>query len=365
MRILIAPDKFKGSLGARAVAQNIALGLAEALPDAEITLLPIADGGEGTAEAICAAAGGQWHECEAHDAYGEMVSASFATIDGEETAVLETSAAIGLWRIPPGERGPTRASSYGAGELLLQAARTGARKLVVGLGGSATNDGGFGFARVLGFRFFDRDDEELAGPVLELLRLARVERPPSLDLPAITIAADVRNPLLGEHGATRIFGFQKGAYRDQLDFLEAAMTRLADVVARDLGVDHRSVPGAGAAGGLGFGLLTFASATMRPGFEVVAECINLEAAVRNADVVITGEGRLDEQTLDGKAPAGVALLARRCGVRCFAIVGQLDETPEICRLFEGISVLGSTAETGGTETALREKAREFGEALRR
>lgn len=362
MRILVAPDKFKGSLDARTVAENIATGLRAALPRAEITILPIADGGEGTADAICSALNGQWHQCDVHDAQGEMVSASFATCDGGETVVLETSQAIGLWRIPEKERDPVRASSYGAGEMLLHATQCGARKVIVGLGGSATNDGGFGLARALGFRFLDREGTELAGPVLELLRLARIERPPALDLPSIVVAADVRNPLLGERGATRVFGLQKGAHPDQLDFLEAALTRLAEVVARDFGVDYRDVPGAGAAGGLGYGLLSFASATMRPGFDVVAECIGLEEAVCSADVVITGEGRLDAQTLEGKAPAGVAELARKYGKRCFAIVGSSISGQR--SLFEGVIELTTHRVTieqaiGDTANLLRARAKEL------
>ena len=339
MKILVAPDKFKGSLGAREVAENIAAGLREALPEAAIVLLPIADGGEGTAEVICAAAHGEWISCPVHDANGGPIAARYAMLPDGETAVLETSEAIGLWRIPAEERAPLRASSLGAGEMLLHAARRGAKKLIVGLGGSATNDGGFGMARALGFRFLDRKGAELTGTVAELRGLARIAPPLLPEFPTIIAAVDVQNPLLGKRGATRVFGPQKGSSVAELELLEEALTQLADIVARDFGVDHRDVPGAGAAGGLGFGLLSLASATLRPGFDVVAEAIGLEDAVCNADVVITGEGRMDAQTLEGKAPAGIAVLARRHRKKIYAIVGQLEDSHELRGLFDGISVL--------------------------
>jgi glycerate kinase len=364
MRILIVPDKFKGSLGADRVADCIAGGVREVLPGAVITCLPIADGGEGTATAICSAAGGEWHSCEVQDAFGAIVRARYCTIDGGQTAVMEISEACGLWRVPTGMRDPDRASSFGAGELLLRAIGAGAKKIIIGLGGSATNDGGFGLARALGFRFLDADGRELDGVVSDLVRLARIEPPKTVPWPEIIAAADVRNPLLGARGATRVFGPQKGADAAQVQLLEAALTRLADVVARDLGTDFRGQPGAGAAGGLGFGLLSFCAASVRPGFDIVAEFTNLEEAVRAADVVITGEGRLDAQTLDGKAPAGVARLARKLGKRVHAIVGAIDEAPGLRELFDGVSTL-VTPETlsdvalAETATLLRERAREL------
>ena len=362
MRILVAPDKFKSSLGAREVAENIAAGLREALPEAGIVLLPIADGGEGTAEVICVAAHGEWASCPAHNANGGSITARYVMLAGGETAVLETSEAIGLWRIATEEPAPLRASSFGAGEMLLHAARRGAHRIIVGLGGSATNDGGFGMARALGFRFLDHNGTELTGTVSELRGLARIEAPLWPDFPTIIAAVDVQNPLLGKRGATRVYGSQKGSSAAELDLLEGALTHLADVVARDFGVDHRDVPGAGAAGGLGFGLLSFASATLRPGFDVVAECIGVEEAVRNADVVITGEGRMDAQTLEGKAPAGIARLARRFGKKIYAIVGQLEDGQELRGLFDGISVLSDPNVDEAIAAAprlLRERAREL------
>ena len=338
MRILVAPDKFKGSLSAAEAADIIAAGLRDALGSAEIKLLPIADGGEGTASVICAAAEGEWAECDARDALGNIVRARYCTIRSGRTAVMEVSEPAGLWRIPEHLRNPEIASSFGVGQMILDAGRSGATEIVIGLGGSATNDGGFGMARALGFRFLDVAGEQIGEAASELLRLDRIVPPPGLDLRPIIAAADVDNPLLGGSGATRTFGQQKGATLAQLDTLERALARLADVVTRDLGCDVRELAGSGAAGGLGYGLVAFCGASIHSGFEVVAKYIELEAAVRESDIVITGEGRLDAQTLHGKAPAGVARLARKLGKRAYAIVGEFDGGARLDELFDAIFV---------------------------
>jgi glycerate kinase len=282
---------------------------------------------------------------------------------------MEMSEAAGLGRIVPDERDPLRANTYGVGEMLLDAAQRGAREIIVGLGGSATNDGGFGMARALGFRFL-ADQRELTNGPAELISLTRIVRDveASLHLPRIIGAADVRNPLLGARGATRTFGPQKGATPDQLEVLEESLARLADVVARDLGCDFREADGAGAAGGLGFGLMSFCGATIRPGFDLVAEMVDLGAAIQRAEVVITGEGSLDEQTLEGKAPAGVARLARVMGKRAYAIVGCATESPAVLQVFDGVYALVTPAITveeamSRTKELLRERARELGRAL--
>ena len=360
MRILIAPDKFKGTLNAREVAQNIAKGLLDVMPDAQIEIVPMADGGEGTAEAICEARGGSWLECKAHDPVGREIDARYGWIDQEKLAVMEMSEAAGMRRLSESERDPIRATTFGVGEMILDATKRGANKIIIGLGGSATNDGGFGMARALGFRFlgeplwndglgsrrnlnvtagkpsFLGPQQELAGAVIELAGLRRIERPKGLKAPAIIAAVDVKNPLLGENGATQVFGPQKGASPSDLDNLERALTRLADVVTTEFGFDYRNEAGVGAAGGLGFGLLSFCGATIRPGFEVVAEAVGLEAKMKGADLVITGEGSLDRQTLEGKTPAGVARLARKLGKPVFAMVGRASEDPELREIFDGI-----------------------------
>ncbi|MEO7724810.1 MAG: glycerate kinase [Chthoniobacterales bacterium] len=360
MRILIAPDKFKGSLRAEAVGQSIGRGLQAALPEVELEFVPLADGGEGTTETICRAAGGELLSCRVHDALGREISARYAWLPDSRLVVCEMSAAAGLAQLAPTERDPLRASTFGVGEMLHAALARQPREIVIGLGGSATNDGGFGLARALGFRFFDRDGRALAGAVSDLLQLARIEAPNELALPPITAACDVNNPLLGPHGATRTFGPQKGATPEQLEILERSLARLAEVARRNLQRDHGEVAGAGAAGGLGFGLLTFCNARIRSGFEVVADATCLRAKIARADIVITGEGKLDRQTLTGKGPAGVAQLARAAGKPVFAIAGEATEDAEVRQLFDGVTTLrGTCPDHSDTAQMLELRAREL------
>ena len=380
MRFLVAPDKFKGSLDGRGVAESIATGLREILPDAEIDIVPMADGGEGTAQAIYQACGGQWITCDVHDALGRAIQARYVWLGDSAKAIMEMSETAGLWRIAVEERNPLYANTAGVGEMLLDAVGRKAKEIVIGLGGSATNDGGFGLARSVGYRFLDQQGVELTNGPMDLMKLAEIKRGdvgtlvPStglqggrmaqapLHLPRIIAATDVRNPLLGESGATRTFGRQKGAASEQLELLEECLTRLADLVARDLRIDLREVLGSGAAGGLGFGLISFCGATVRPGFEVVADAVDLEAKMKKVDVVITGEGSLDRQTLNGKTPAGVARLARRLGKRVFASVGRADEDRPVREVFDGVLELGGNI--GQTRERLRERARELAISLK-
>jgi glycerate kinase len=383
MRILVAPDKFKGALNAREVAENIAKGLRDALPDDKIDIVPMADGGEGTAEAICEARGGLWLKCKAHDPFCREIEARYAWIEDGKLAVMEMSEAAGMRRLSESERDPVRATTFGVGEMILDSASREANEIIIGLGGSATNDGGFGMATALGYRFFVNGNE-LTGPVSELAKLTKIKAPtvaagvPHADstlqlarLPPklkLIAAVDVQNPLLGENGATRVFGPQKGASEDEPNVLERALTRLADVVAEEFGFDYRDRPGAGAAGGLGFGLMSFCGATIRPGFDVVAEAVGLESKMKGVDVVITGEGSLDRQTLEGKTPAGVARLARKLGKKVFAIAGRYDGNQKLCELFDEVYQL---ARSGMSEKEqmkhagelLREKARELARDL--
>ena len=377
MRILIAPDKFKGALNARDVAENIANGLRDALPDSEIDIAPMADGGEGTAEAICEARGGSWLKCKARDPIGREIDARYAWIEDGKLAVMEMSEAAGMRRLSESERDPIRATTFGVGEMILDAASRGANEIIIGLGGSATNDGGFGMARALGFRFDyeheqekeqEQENEKDGKTVLDLVNLSRIEKPQNLKLPKLTAAVDVRNPLLGENGATRVFGPQKGASKDDLNVLERSLTRLADVLAKEFGVDHRDKPGAGAAGGLGFGLMSFCDATIRPGFDVVADSVGLESKMKDVDLVITGEGSLDRQTLEGKTPAGVARLARKLGKKVFAIVGRFDGNPQARGLFDGVyqlarSDMSESEQMKRAGELLHEKAQELAKAL--
>jgi glycerate kinase len=367
VKILIAPDKFKGSLSARDAAQNIAKGLLDVLPDAQVELVPMADGGEGTAEAICDARGCSWVTCKAHGPLGREIDVRYGWIDKEKLGVMEMSEAAGMRRLSESERDPIRATTFGVGEMILDTTKRGANEIIIGLGGSATNDGGFGMACALGFRFeFEQEHEEAR--VTDLLELKKSEKPSHLELPKIIAAVDVKNPLLGENGATRVFGLQKGASKSDLDNLERALTRLADVVAIEFGSDYRDEAGAGAAGGLGFGLLSFCGAIIRPGFQVVAEAVGLEPKMKYADLVITGEGSLDRQTLEGKTPAGVARLARKLGKPVFAIVGRVSEDRELREMFDGIypnARPGMSEEENMKHAAelLRENARELAETF--
>src|SRR5947208_6923781 len=382
MKILIAPDKFKGALNARQVAENIAKGLLDMLPDAQIESVPMADGGEGTAEAICDAQGCSWVECKAHDPLGREIDARYGWIDQEKLAIMEMSEAAGMRRLAESERNPIRATTFGVGEMILDASKRDAKEIIIGLGGSATNDGGFGIARALGFRFFS-DAKELTGAVSELQSLTKITPPVVASVPPanstlqpaplplqlnIIAAVDVKNPLLGDKGATGVFGSQKGASKSDLDNLERALTKLADVVTTEFGFDYRNEAGAGAAGGLGFGLVSFCGATTRPGFEVVAEAVGLEPKMKDADLVITGEGSLDRQTLEGKTPVGVARLARKLGKPVFAIVGRAPDDRELREIFEGIyqnARPGMSQQENMKRAAelLRENARKLAETL--
>jgi len=378
MRILIAPDKFKGSLSAQQVAENIALGIRDVIPDAQIEIAPVADGGEGTAEVICKARGGEWVTCHAHGPLGNPIEARYLWLSENASAVIEMSEAAGLRALKDGVRDVLRANTFGVGEMLLDGAKRGAREIIVGVGGSVTNDGGFGMARAFGFRFFTGEREIENGGPAELIGLARIEAPLAAGVsPAkysqmqptrlplqlkIIAACDVKNPLLGESGATRTFAPQKGATPDELEILERALTRLADTVTRELGCDFRNNPGAGAAGGLGFGLMSFCSGELRPGFDVVGDVVELEEKIRRADVLITGEGKLDRQTLEGKAPAGVARLARKFGLRVFAVVGHAAPDQHVRDTFDDVYELGGSIPQA--RELLRERARELGAALK-
>jgi glycerate kinase len=367
VKILIAPDKFKGSLSAREVAENIAKGLRDALPEATINIVPMADGGEGTAEVICDALGGSWVNCAAHDPISREIDARYGWIQKRKLAVMEMNEAAGMRRLSESERDPLRANTFGVGEMIFDASRRAAQKIIIGLGGSATNDGGFGMAGALGFRFFNDRGQEIER-VVDLVELQRIKRKQALNLPRIIAAADVRNPLLGENGATRVFGPQKGATADRIDILERALTKLAHVVSKDLKVNYRDELGAGAAGGLGFGLMSFCGAVIRSGFDVVAESVGLESKMKDVDIVITGEGSLDRQTLEGKTPAGVARLARKFGKRVFAIAGRASEDRQVRELFDEVYVLAQPGMSEKENIAraaelLRERARELAESL--
>ena len=336
VKVLLAPDKFKGSLGAVAVAESIARGWRIGMPDACIQSAPIADGGEGFCEALGFSLGGVWVEAETRDALGRGIAGKYVWIESTATAVIEMSQASGLWRLKRSELSPLRANTFGTGLLMKDAIKRGARRMYVGLGGSATTDGGVGMAAALGARFFDSNRAMVEPVPAELCRVARVDLTGMIAIPELVAACDVQNPLLGVRGTAAVYAPQKGACESEVQLLEAGLSNLASVVARDVGVDFRDTPGAGAAGGIGFGLLSFCGARMQPGFDLVASAVGLSGLVAAADIVITGEGRLDLQTLEGKGPAGVAAMARSLGKPVIAFAGSVESDAGIWKCFDGV-----------------------------
>ena len=331
MRVVIAPDKFKGSLTALEAAEAMARGLSRVDPSAEIDRVPMADGGEGTVAALVAATGGSYRTVTVTGPLGEPVVASFGLLGDGRTAVLEMASASGLWLVPPALRDPLRATTRGTGQLLLAALEAGARRVIVGIGGSATNDGGAGLGQALGFRLLDTHGRELEPGGGELDRLARIERTDQvavLGSATIAVACDVTNPLCGPRGASAVYGPQKGATPEMVERLDRNLGHFADIVARDLDVAVRDIPGSGAAGGLGGGLVAFAGGRLEGGVNLVIEAVNLRERLHAADLCLTGEGALDGQSAFGKTAVGVARLAHSLGCPTLAIAGSIGPGAE-------------------------------------
>ena len=343
MRIVVAPDSFKGSVSALGVAQAISRGILQVFPEAAVTQVPIADGGEGTVEALVAATGGTLRHTEVRGPLGVPVMAHWGVAGDGATAFIEMASASGLPLVPTEQRDPRRASTYGTGQLMKAALDAGLRRLVVGIGGSATNDGGTGMARALGVRFLDAQGLDVPEGGGALARLARIDASgldPRLAEASLLVACDVDNPLCGPRGASAVYGPQKGATPAMVAELDAALEVYAKVATSATGRSVATAPGAGAAGGLGAGLLFFTPAALRPGVEIVLETTGFEALVAGADLVITGEGRTDTQTAMGKAPVGVAAVARRHGVPVLCLSGGLGEGAEAV-LAHGIDALAA------------------------
>jgi glycerate kinase len=329
--VLIAPDKFKGSATAAEVAEHVAAGIRQAAPGVRITTLPVADGGDGTVDAAVAA-GFARRETTVAGPLGDPVRAAFALLD--DTAVVEMAEASGLRHLPGGRQAPLDAGTYGTGELIRAALDAGARTIVLGVGGSASTDGGAGMLAALGARFLDADGRDLPGGGGALERLATADLTgldPRLSDGGVQIvlASDVDNPLLGEHGAAEVYGPQKGASPEDVVRLEAGLENLLRTLIQSIGPDAAyaaRAPGAGAAGGVGFGALAVLGAQRRSGIEVLLDVLGFDKALRDATLVVTGEGSLDAQTLHGKAPAGVALAAQRLGIPVAAVCGRLRLT---------------------------------------
>lgn len=367
LRVVVAPDSYKESLSAAEVAAAMAQGVRQAAPRAEILCVPMADGGEGSLDAVLAATSGLRRHATVNDANGRPCEAAWGWL-GEDTAFIEMAEAAGLERIPAEERQPLQAGTYGVGQLILQALDAGARRIVLGLGGSATTDGGAGLLQALGAHLFDAEGGELPPGGGALQRLARIDTlrlDPRLAKVKFEIAVDVDNPLCGERGAAAIFGPQKGATAADVEFLDKALARFATVCSEKTGRDESQTPGTGAAGGVGFAIKTFFQAEFRPGVELIAELARLDEALQGAQLVFTGEGRMDRQTLLGKTPAGVARHGQRHGAAVIALAGSLGEGYEalyevgITAAFSVMSGPMSLAQAcEDASTLLRERARD-------
>jgi glycerate kinase len=360
MRILVAPDKFRGTLTGAEAARAIASGWRRARPDDEIEEVPLADGGEGTLDVLVQAFNGRRRTATVTGPLGDPTEADYGLIprEGGPLGVVEMSRASGLRLLPEDRRDVTRATTRGTGELILAAARTSS-EILVSIGGSATNDGGAGMAQALGVRLLDGAGGDLAPGGAALLDLAAIDAgglDPDVARARILVACDVDNPLTGPEGASAVYGPQKGATPEDVALLDRALGRLADVLLRDLGADVRELPGAGAAGGLGAGLVAFLGAELRPGVDVVMDAVGFSGRLAGADLVVTGEGRLDVQSLHGKVPAGVVRRARAAGTPVMILCGRAEVRVEGVRVESLVERFGERRATTEAEPCLRDLA---------
>ncbi len=332
MKVVVAIDSLKGSLTSMEAGEAIKEGILKAT-DAQVIVKSLADGGEGTAEALIQGLGGERLQAEVCGPYEKKVIASYGYLKETNTAIMEMAAAAGIILAPGGEMNPLNATTYGVGEMIKDAIHRGCRSFIIGIGGSATNDGGLGMLSALGFEFFDQDGKKVGITGSDLGKIKKICRDnvlPELAKCNFQIACDVNNPLCGKNGATYVYGPQKGLKEELMEALDKDMENYARVTKEYMNNDYKEIEGAGAAGGLGFAFLSYLGAKLEPGFEIVLKAINLEESIRDADFVITGEGKLDHQTAMGKAPAGVAALAKKCGAVVIALAGSVTKEAGIC-----------------------------------
>ena len=323
---ILAPDSFKGTMSSDEVCTAMERAILKNIPEAHITRVPLADGGEGLVAAFIRICGAKKVTAEVCGPLREKLNASYAIMpDG--TAIIEMAECAGL-QLVENRRDPLHTTTYGVGELILNAAAKGCKKIILGLGGSATNDCGIGMASALGYSFFDASGSEIEASAENMVRISKIKAPESLPDCSFVAACDVNNPLYGPEGATYTFGMQKGAQGEMLALLDAGLENMAAVIKRDLGVDVSSEQGSGAAGGMGAGVLAFLHGTLKPGIELVLEKANFDELLDGADIVFTGEGRIDWQSAHGKAPVGVAMHAKAKGVPCIALCGSVGEGAE-------------------------------------
>lgn len=345
MKIVIAPDSFKGSLTAMEVATAIERGISEVFPDAIIDRVPMADGGEGTVQSLVDATDGEILTEQVTGPLGEEIDAEYGILGDGNTAVIEMAAASGLPLVPEDKRNPMLTTTYGTGELVKAALEHGCRKLIIGIGGSATTDGGAGVAQALGAKLLDDNGGEIGLGGGELARLAKIDMStidPRVAETETEVACDVDNPLTGPRGAAYVYSPQKGATPEMVKKLDIALKQFAEIVKCDLGKEVNDAPGAGAAGGLGAGLMAFLNAELKSGIDIVIEAAKLDEHVKDADLVITGEGMIDSQTIYGKTPIGVAKVAKRYDIPVLGIAGTLSDDCDV--VYEhGIDALNSIA----------------------
>lgn len=359
MRILIAPNAFKGSISGYDAARAIEKGIRRVMPDAECILLPIADGGDGTADVLVHGIGGRFMTAKVVNPLLKPISTTFALMSDGLTAMIEMANASGLRLITSEERNPLTATTYGTGQLLRAALDVGARKIIIGLGGSATVDGGAGMAQALGARLLDGQGDEIGyggGSLSDLHAIDISGLDPRLRECQIIAACDVDNPLVGEHGSAAIFGPQKGATPEMVALLDANLAHFARIVQRDLGIDTLTIPGGGAAGGIAAGLIAFCGARLQPGIDLVLDTLDIDQHLQGLDLVITGEGRIDGQTAHGKAPVGVALRAKQYGIPVVALAGGIGEGAEALYAHGIDAVMPIVARPMPLEEAMREAA---------
>lgn len=334
MNIVVAPDSFKGSLTAVEATEAIVQGIRAVLPETEVVRFPLADGGEGTVQALVDATRGRFVRRKVLGPLREPVEAAFGVLGDDVTAVIEMAAASGLALVPAEQRNPMIATTFGTGQLILAALEEGCRKIIIGIGGSATNDGGAGMAQALGAKLLDADNRQIGPGGAELSRLAKIDisgLDPQLAGAEVLVASDVSNPLCGSEGASRVYGPQKGATPEMVEALDKALHQYASVIERDTGKSVAEVPGAGAAGGLGAGLLAFLDAKIRRGISIVLEATGFEERLEGANLVLTGEGKIDQQTLYGKVVAGVGSVCKRRDVPVLAFAGTVALEPDELR----------------------------------
>ena len=356
MKIVIAPDSYKESLSATEVAQAIEKGFREIFPDAQYVSVPVADGGEGTVEAMIAATHGSAHSALVTGPLGEKVNANWGMSGDGKTAFIEMAAASGLALVPPEKRNPLITTSRGTGELILQALDSGASNIIIGIGGSATNDGGAGMVQALGAKLCDANGTEIGygGGSLNTLNTIDVSGlDPRIKHCAIRVACDVTNPLVGEQGASRIFGPQKGATEPLILELDRNLAHYADIIKKSLGVDVKNVPGAGAAGGMGAALMAFLGAELKSGIEIVTQALNLEEHIHDCTLVVTGEGRIDSQSIHGKVPVGVANVAKKYHKPVIGIAGSLTRDAGVVHQYGIDAVFSVLTSIGTLEEAFR------------